>query len=44
MGFENKRGIHSLTRLLDDMRKEDQENENQIDTELAKQKFEVPFL
>ena len=23
MGFENKRGIHSLIRLLDDMRKED---------------------
>lgn len=24
MGFENKRGIHSLIRLLDDMRKEDE--------------------
>ena len=24
MGFENKRGIHSLIRLLDDLRKEDE--------------------
>ena len=24
MGFENKRGIHALIRLLDDMRKEDE--------------------